>query len=112
MYGAKNLSRPKTIAFDFDETISDHPTLFLSVMETFRDFNWNVVVVTYRQPDCFPEDLDFLKERGYKVYFTGQKAKEKFMSEQGITVDIWVDDAPRTIVQSFDARSGDFYEDD
>jgi len=67
MYGTENLSRPKTIAFDFDQTISDHPHLFTSVMEVFEHFNWHVIVVTYRKSHVAPEDLDFLKEKGYKV---------------------------------------------
>lgn len=108
MYGMENLSRPKTIAFDFDQTISDDPHLFTSVMGIFEHFGWHVIVVTYRLPHVCPEDLDFLKEKGYKVYFTGHKAKDEFMREEGIHVDIWVDDEPQTIVQSWDARNGVF----
>ena len=108
MYGTENLSRPKTIAFDFDQTISDHPHLFTSVMEVFEHFNWHVIVVTYRKSHVAPEDLDFLKEKCYKVYFTGHKGKAEFMREEGIEVDIWVDDEPETIVRSWDAIKGKF----
>lgn len=108
MHSSENLSRPKVIAFDFDETISDNPALFLNVMKTFEESGFHVVVVTYRKSNCYPEDLDFLLDKGYKVYFTGHKAKDEFMREEGIHVDIWVDDEPRTIVESWDAYRGKF----
>lgn len=110
MYGSKDLYRPKTIAFDFDQTISDHPTLFLNIMETFEKAGFHVVVVTYRMPHAYPEDLDFLVEKGYAVYFTGHKAKHKFMSDKGIIVDLWVDDEPETIVRHWDVMKGVFYD--
>lgn len=108
MYGMD--TRPKTVAFDFDQTISDHPTFFLSIMESFEKAGFHVIVVTYRLSHVFPEDLDFLVEKGYAVYFTGHKAKRKFMSEKGIQVDIWVDDEPQSIVQNWNPVKGVFYE--
>lgn len=110
MYGSENLYKTKTIAFDFDQTISDHPELFLEIMEKFEMVGWYVIVVTYRLPDCCPEDLDFLKNKGYKVFFTGHQAKHKFMKSKGISVDIWVDDEPETIIRNWKVSKGKFYD--
>lgn len=71
------------LAVDFDDTISARPSLWLDVLETFRNFNFEVIVVTYRQPNCDPEDLQFLVDKGFKVYYTGQKAKRPFLSSGG-----------------------------
>ena len=110
MYGMNSRTKPKTIAFDFDKKISDHPTLFLEVMETFERFGWFVVVVTYRTPSTYPDDLDFLLLKGYKVFFTSHTAKDKYMKSLGIDIDIWVDDEPETIIRSYKAVSGVFYD--
>jgi len=107
MYGQS--SSHKIIAFDYDETISAAPNTFLEVMLTFEKMGWHCIVVTYRQHTCSPEDLDFLLEKGYKVFFTGQVAKDKFMKSLGIEVDIWVDDSPETVVRSYDPAKGIFY---
>jgi len=109
MYRMETYSRPKIIAFDYDDTISSAPLTFLEVMLQFEKIGWQCVVVTYRQPDCSPEDLDFLREKGYKVYFTGQIGKEAFMLAEGVSVDIWVDDSPQTVIQSYNAKHGFFY---
>ena len=110
MYGMETYSRPKLVAFDFDDTISSAPLTFLEVMLSFEKIGWQCVVVTYRQSDCSPEDLDFLVEKGYKVYFTGQVGKAKYMRNLGIRVDIWVDDSPITIVRDLNPISGEFSE--
>lgn len=109
MYGME-VEKTKTIAFDFDETISDNPELFLRVMKTFELSGWFVVVVTYRTPSTSPEDLDFLVEKGYKCFFTSQKAKKKYMEDRGIPVDIWVDDEPETIIRNYKPVQGVFYD--
>lgn len=92
----------KIVAVDFDETISDNVGGWLAVMATLERFGYQVIVVTYRKPDAWPEDLDFLKDKGYKVYFTGQRAKKKFMSDLGIDVAIWIDDEPQSIDMDYD----------
>lgn len=98
----------KIVAIDFDETITDNESCWLSVMTTLEKFGYQVIVVTYRKPDAWPEDLQFLVNKGYKVYFTGQVSKQKFMSDLGIKVDIWIDDEPKSITMNYNTTNWTF----
>lgn len=93
------------VAVDFDNTISRDPHTLLKVMETFEIVGHSCIVVTYRRPDTYPGDLDFLREKGYKVYCTSQQAKKHFMADLGIYPDIWIDDEPETIVLNYNPRN-------
>lgn len=104
MYGM-NFDTP-IIAFDFDQTISLDPEVFLRVMLTFELSGFQCIVVTYRHEHEWPEDFAFLQEKGYKVFFTGREAKRQFMRRKGYSVAIWVDDSPETIVASMDQMTG------
>lgn len=96
------------LAVDFDDTISARPALWVEVLETFRKFNFDVIVVTYRQPNCDPEDLQFLVDKGFQVYYTGQKAKRPFLKELGIEPTVWVDDTPESVLFDYEAFKGVF----
>lgn len=98
-----------TVAIDFDNCISRSPQMFQEIMNTFELNGYHVIVVTYRQPTCFPEDLDFLVEKGYHVYFTSQMSKKDYMEEKGIDVAIWIDDDPMCLTHSYNPLSGKYY---
>ena len=91
---------PKIVAFDFDETISDKPNTWLNVMLALERAGYHVIVVTWRGPTDWPEDLAFLVDRGFKVYYTSRQAKQPYMISKGIKVDIWVDDNPYAILNN------------
>ncbi|UPW35908.1 acid phosphatase domain-containing protein [Pseudomonas phage EM] len=84
---------PYVIAFDYDETISLSPETFRLAMDTFRYGGFEVIVVTARCPSR-GEELHWLTDHGFPVYFTDKKAKRPFMEELGIKVAVWVDDNP------------------
>lgn len=88
----------KVVAFDFDETISDNEPLWLQVMLALEKGGYHVVVCTWRTPKTYPEDLKFLVDKGFKVYYTSGQAKQTYMAKQGIKVDIWIDDNPYAIL--------------
>lgn len=90
--------RSKVVAIDFDETISDNPGTWLSVMRALELGGYTVYVVTWRFPHTAPEDLQFLVDKGYKIFYTGLKAKKSFMERLGIKVDIFIDDNPFAIL--------------
>ncbi|AZF89631.1 hypothetical protein QE332_gp020 [Pseudomonas phage vB_PaeM_LCK69] len=92
------MGEPFVIAFDYDETISLYPLAFQVVMDTFRGFGgaFNVIVVTARHPDNSGE-LEWLRDYGFPIYFTAQKAKRPFMENLGIKVSVWVDDNPFSV---------------
>lgn len=93
--------QPTVYSFDFDNTITRDPVGTLAVMHMLGQRGHTVYVVTARHWDVCPEDLDFLRDKGYKVFTTGLKAKRKFMGEQGIHVDVWVDDSPEAILKDY-----------
>lgn len=92
------VAEQKVIAVDFDETISDNPIAWLSVMKTLELAGYHVIVVTWRKPDSWPEDLQFLVDKGYAIYYTSLHAKNEYMKKLGIDVHIWIDDNPFAIL--------------
>lgn len=91
---------PKVVAFDFDETISDNELLWLQVMLALEKGGYHVVVCTWRTPTTYPEDLKFLVDKGFKVYYTSGQAKQTYMEKQGVKVAIWIDDNPFAILNN------------
>ena len=89
---------PKVIGIDFDETISDKPSTWLNIMLLLERAGYHVVVVTWRAPNEWPEDLQFLVDKGFKVHYTSRQAKEVYMASKGIKVSIWIDDNPFAIL--------------
>ena len=97
-WGRLEVDEQKTIGIDFDETISDNPAAWLVVMKVLEQAGYRVVVVTWRKPDSWPEDLQFLVDKGNKIYYTSLHAKQKHMENLGIKVSIWIDDNPFAIL--------------
>lgn len=98
----------KTIAFDFDETITLDEMTFINAMNLFQQCGWRVLVVTFRHPNCDPHELAWFKNNGFEVFFTSQTAKREFMKEQGIEIDVWVDDTPESVIMNFHYSKGFF----
>lgn len=89
------------VAVDYDKTFTAHRGLFLDFMVKCQDIGWDVCIVTYRNPELdYEEDFALLESwHNIKTYFTDGKAKKKFMEDQGIHVDIWIDDRPEAILE-------------
>lgn len=83
---------PKVIAVDFDETISDNEAGWTLVLSLLEKIGYHVVICTMRKPTEYPEDLKFLVDKGYAVFYTSRQAKQEYMAAQGIKVAIWIDD--------------------
>lgn len=94
-----------TFAFDFDNTISRDPKTFLKVMEEFEKSGHTVYVVTARLPEVYPDDYQFLVDKGYRVFCTAHQNKRGFMKNLGISIDVWVDDCPEAILQDWDGQA-------
>lgn len=88
------MKEPKVVAVDFDETISDNETGWLQILRNLERIGYHVVICTWRTPTTYPEDLQFLVDAGFKVYYTSLQAKREYMKAQGIEVAIWIDDNP------------------
>lgn len=89
---------PKVVAVDFDETISDNEEGWVRVLALLERIGYHVVICTWRTPTTYPEDLQFLVDKGYAVFYTSLQCKKEYMASQGIDVAIWIDDNPFAIL--------------
>jgi hypothetical protein len=96
------------VAVDFDDTISPKKSAWLDILAAFKAAGYEVIIVTYRQPNCDPEDLDFLVKEGYKVFFTGQVAKRPYLKKLGIKPSIWIDDLPESVLFDYSTYNGKY----
>ncbi len=90
------------IAIDYDETFTLDPDLWAVFVARAISRGHYVVCATMRY-----ESEGYAVERafdglGVSVYFTGRKAKKKYLNGIGIYPDVWIDDSPHFILA--DAR--------
>ena len=82
------------VALDWDRTFTLHPPAFTEVAQVLQKAGFRVVIVTMRYPqEAVSAPL------GLEVFYTGRRAKEAFLQEQGVTVNVWIDDMPFAIYQ-------------
>lgn len=77
------------IALDWDDTYSLDPefwNLFIAMAE-MRGHEILIVTMRYEQ-----EPVPYPKLNN--VYYTSRRAKRPFMANQGIHIDVWIDDRP------------------
>jgi hypothetical protein len=84
------------ISLDYDQTYTRAPAIWDNFITLLKQGGHNVYVVTmrYDKPIEADEVKDALASKVDGIYFTGRKAKSKFMFERGISIDVWVDDMP------------------
>src|SRR5256885_387791 len=83
--------RPIGICVDYDDTFTSNRRVWTQVIETLRAAGANVFCITLRFPNCPIRDFP-----GTVYYASGQK-KWEFAEDNGIDVDIWIDDWPEVI---------------
>ncbi len=74
---------------DYDGTITAAPELWSAFYFTAVALGHEVVVVTMRYPD-----KEEVKDFPAKVHYTSRKAKKLWCDENGIKIDVWIDDNP------------------
>lgn len=84
-------ARPIGICVDYDDTFTTNREAWTAVIEFLRAQGANVFCITLRFPDCPINDFP-----GQVYYAAGQK-KWEFAEENGIDVNIWIDDWPEVI---------------
>lgn len=84
------------IALDFDGTYTEDPELWNTVVTHMQHRGYEVFCVTMRYDNEFeaPVVRNCLEHIVNRIIFTGRKAKEKFLDELGIKVNVWIDDRP------------------
>lgn len=78
------------IALDYDKTYTADIRLFKDFIDLAIDSGHSVICLTMRYPTEPINDMP----KGIKIYYTSRKAKKKWADENGIVVDIWIDDKP------------------
>ena len=100
------------ISVDFDETYTRDPEMWDLFIELAKHRGHEVYCVTAREPtkDLKAEVYDTIGKRIGKdnCYFTDGNAKERFMFDHGILIDVWIDDSPKFIGQSKKLFAGVF----
>ncbi len=77
------------IALDYDKTYTADPEFWNKFIWLCQQHNHAVVCITMRR---YPEEQ--IKIPFVKIIYTDRKAKKKYADENGIAVDIWIDDKP------------------
>jgi hypothetical protein len=85
------------ISLDYDETYTRDPIAWDEMIKLFRSRGHTVYVVTMRHG--FPSDEAYgpsvaLREKVDAIFYTGRKAKKPYMEDQGLWIDVWIDDMP------------------
>ena len=100
------------ISLDFDDTYTRDPEMWDLFVELAKHRGHTVYCVTAREPlPAFKEEVyDTIGKRigERNCYFTDGSAKEKFMFDKGIWIDVWIDDSPKFINQSKKLFAGVF----
>lgn len=81
------------IALDYDGTYTADIELWLAFVRNAKERGHRVIVCTMRYED---EGLSIdprLKDE-VEIFYTSRRAKKKYMRNQGIEPNIWIDDNP------------------
>jgi hypothetical protein len=85
------------IALDYDGTYTASPWLWRRFISDAKEGGHEVVCVTMR----FDSDAERIPDMDARVFgrviYTGRKAKHQFLSDMGISPQIWIDDNPQWI---------------
>jgi len=92
------------ISLDFDDTYTRDPEMWNHFIELAQQSGHTVYCVTAREPNKINQE-EVYDSVGQLVgkdncYFTDSRAKAKYMSRQGIQIDVWIDDLPSNVDHS------------
>lgn len=94
------------IGLDYDDTFTRDPAGWTQFINLMTKRGHSVYIVTWRCEggEILPvyADMQYWKAECEGIYPTGRKAKAKFMAEQGILVDVWIDDNPAAILHTME----------
>ena len=78
------------LSLDYDKTYTNDPAFWNAFVALSKDRGHSVVCVTMRRPD---EAVTM----PCPVIYTSRKAKAAHVADIGLTIDVWIDDAPHWI---------------
>ncbi|MEZ5537223.1 MAG: hypothetical protein R3F02_16555 [Thiolinea sp.] len=84
----------RTIAIDFDNTITADVDFYLNLIDAYRAADWNPVICTLR--DKTESNIEEMKTLLYDVpidiYTCGGNPKREHLLAQGMRINLWIDD--------------------
>lgn len=82
----------QTFAIDYDGTYASNPGLWDAFILAARINGSRVLICTGR---AFPPTE---APQGIEVHCSAGQAKHAYLAEQGIQVDVWIDDDPASVI--------------
>ncbi len=82
------------IALDYDDTYTKDPAFWNEFKKMSKDFGHTVFIVTKRGDS----NKGAISLDGWNIFHTNRQAKFVHCEENGIEVDIWIDDSPENIM--------------
>lgn len=79
------------VAIDYDNTITTNPEAWLKVIDVLKEFGADVICISSRFPNVPIPKLPVA------TYYACGQPKWEFAFENGLEVDIWIDDIPSCI---------------
>ncbi len=92
------------IGLDYDDTYTRDPAMWNFIIGTVRCAGHKIYIVTWRDEEEAKKMKIEVAVDG--VYPTNRKAKQKFMFDQAICIDVWIDDNPSAILNDMQPYSG------
>ena len=90
------------ISLDYDNTYTRDPVMWDAIVDMMKRYGHKVYVVTMRTPDEGAEVQQYLGDKVESIIYTSRKAKQDYVFDLHISIDIWIDDMPWFILN--DAR--------
>lgn len=84
---------------DYDNTYTRDPLMWRNIIKIMEDNGHNIRIVTSRSPDMILDD-DWVLNK-LPITYCSFRAKKTVCEEQGISIDIWIDDDPLYITTGF-----------
>lgn len=89
------------IGLDYDDTYTRDPYAWEAFITLMKKRGHNVYIVTWRDVYEAKEVLDTMLDSDIEgIYATNRKAKQRFMLDHNICIDVWIDDNPFAILNS------------
>lgn len=88
------------LALDYDKTYTLDKEFWQKFIESAQRCGHEVIICTIRHPelDWHPDFKELAVWYDTKTYFTDGWPKKQFMENEGVVIDVWIDDNPKTII--------------
>ena len=86
------------IGLDYDGTITRDPVMFRSLVDMFFNGGHRVYIVTSRGSG---DPIETILDNIHDTVYCGFYSKKSVCDRMGILIDIWIDDMPYWIHESF-----------